>query len=168
MQERVVPESLEDNAPHIWSKVDIKNEDDCWNWTACVARSGRGSFSDGKYVKRQAHRVAYWLATGEEPRKKMVLHSCDNPICCNPKHLFLGSHADNMKDMANKQRNRTPRPGNGYTKITLDQHSEICLLFENGVSKKEIGRRFNCTATNIRSILSKYGYKPQTFNQGSR
>lgn len=55
-----------------------------------------------------AHRVAWQLANGEIPDGLCVLHKCDNPKCCNPSHLFLGTHADNAHDRDNKKRGKVP------------------------------------------------------------
>jgi hypothetical protein len=87
----------------------------CWLWTRerrytaeCRKRNGLldyGAFwLDGKYVT--AHRAAYQLLTGPIPDGLFVLHRCDIPGCVNPDHLWLGTHADNMADMANKGRRR--------------------------------------------------------------
>ncbi len=88
------------------SKVDIKGEDECWNWTGCKSKAGYGQFL-GQY----AHRIAYEMYTGERVYHLHVLHRCDNPSCVNPSHLFLGTHADNMRDMKDKGRSRNGSTG---------------------------------------------------------
>lgn len=88
-----------------WDKVDIKSENDCWEWKAYrTKRSGYGSFGI-KYSVIAAHRVAWMLTNGEIPANLYVLHKCDNPPCVNPKHLFIGTQKDNMDDCASKKRN---------------------------------------------------------------
>lgn len=83
-----------------WDKVDVKGKDECWLWTAST-RNGYGAFKlDGRVVS--AHRIAYALEFGWP--KNYVCHRCDIRICCNPKHLFDGTHSDNMKDAFNKGR----------------------------------------------------------------
>jgi hypothetical protein len=99
----------------VWKYVSKGLEDECWNWTA--GKQGTyGAFRiEGKYYK--AHRVVYAIARGhialEGPLsqydKTHVLHTCDNPLCCNPKHLYLGDIWDNMRDKV--MRNRQARTG---------------------------------------------------------
>jgi hypothetical protein len=94
-----------------WDQVDRSaGPTACWPWLgfvrqdgygrffACAPRSGEGTISVG------AHRRAYVLATGADPGELFVCHSCDNRRCCNPRHLWLGTTDDNMRDMSLKGR----------------------------------------------------------------
>jgi hypothetical protein len=80
-----------------WNKVDIKdNTEECWNWTAYICPDGYCSFR--LYDKMVlAHRVTYMLIKGEIPNRLQVLHLCNNPLCCNPKHLELGNQSKNIQ-----------------------------------------------------------------------
>lgn len=98
-----------------WNKVDKRGEDDCWIWTAGTTQSGYGSFrftyvdDDGNFVRRanqNAHRISWALHhnNGKIPgRLEVVMHSCDVKRCVNPKHLSLGSIADNTRDYYKKK-----------------------------------------------------------------
>jgi hypothetical protein len=93
-----------------FSKVSIPydgNPEQCWNWIGT-----RNSQQYGKIVIRGkwygAHRVAWFLATGEDSADMFVCHTCDNKLCVNPAHLFLGSPQDNARDMVNKGRHTSP------------------------------------------------------------
>ena len=80
-----------------WSKVDIKGKDNCWNWKASTS-DGYGRFGIDRVIKL-AHRVSWILTNGPIPEGKLVLHNCDNKLCVNPNHLYIGTHLDNMSDV---------------------------------------------------------------------
>jgi hypothetical protein len=87
-----------------WSKVNIKGEDECWNWTASLHRSGYGHYKIKNEVKGP-HQCALWLACCPQIENKThALHTCkQNRICCNPKHLYWGDNQDNMNDKINDE-----------------------------------------------------------------
>lgn len=87
-------------------KVDRKGPDECWLCTAAVNNKGYGLIGNGKKPSKQvlAHRLAYQLHYGAFDETLHVLHRCDTPRCCNPKHLFLGTHKENMADCKAKGR----------------------------------------------------------------
>lgn len=92
-------------AERFWCKVDKGRPIDCWSWLASRNPDGYGNFRvDGRTVK--AHRMAFILTFGYAPEE--VCHSCDNPCCCNPSHLFGGTHAENIADMVAKGRHVSP------------------------------------------------------------
>lgn len=92
-----------------WEKVDRSSKDGCWPWLAArFDARGYGAFKKrddrGRWKMERAHRVAWMLVHGAIPAGMVVCHRCDNPPCCNPEHLFLGTALDNNRDAAAKGR----------------------------------------------------------------
>jgi len=106
---RIIPPLTPQNKKHFWSKVDARGPDECWPWVGNKWPEGYGvvhlgSRTDGSRGLFRASRVAWALAFGPIPLGLCVLHHCDNPSCCNPVHLFLGTLGDNNRDAAQKGR----------------------------------------------------------------
>lgn len=80
-----------------WSKVDKRNDDECWEWHGCRHPVGHGRFNQGKDGHIYAHRFSYRLAHGSLPNGLVIHHKCFNPPCVNPKHLEAITHGDNLK-----------------------------------------------------------------------
>ena len=103
-------------AERFWEKI-IKgfSENDCWQWDGAKTGHGYGVIGLGVGKKMiMAHRLSYQLHLGEIPIDLLVCHTCDNPECCNPKHLFLGSYSDNMQDCKAKGRFSNPPINNRF------------------------------------------------------
>lgn len=92
------------------SKVRLSTTGACLEWTAkATCNGGYGGINAGRaFPRMRAHRVAWALAGEDLPAGKMVCHTCDNPKCCNPNHMFLGTYADNHADMRAKKRDSKP------------------------------------------------------------
>jgi hypothetical protein len=141
-----------------WSRVDIKSEDECWNWTWGKHKEGYGRF---KYQNKefQTHRFSYLISYGNLDPNLLVCHKCDNPSCVNPKHLFLGTFKDNAQDRSNK--GRCGRKGaigesSGVSKLTELQVLEIRTLYNEGFGGyKKLGKKFGVHHSNIESIVKK-------------
>lgn len=150
-----------DDARRFWVKADRGvGRDDCWNWTgAKLGRDGYGGFSvargnqRGQQAPRYAHRVAYELVHGSIPPVLSVCHRCDNRQCVNPAHLFLGTHADNMRDAASKGRLSVPRPRR--RKVTGAQIADMFALRKGGLTFQAIGDRFGVTKGYVSLVLKR-------------
>lgn len=95
-----------EQADRFWSKVDIGADHMCWHWTASTNASKHRLSGYGQvvinYQRHYAHRVAYEETYGPIPSGLVVCHRCDNPVCCNPLHLFVGTQIENMNDATRK------------------------------------------------------------------
>lgn len=87
-----------------WNKINVKGANDCWPWKNSTRGSlGYGQFRIGDRIC-DAHRIALELMSGPLKKGKYILHNCDNPKCCNPRHLSAGTQKGNMDDMTDKGR----------------------------------------------------------------
>lgn len=86
-----------------FNKFVVKNEEGCWDWKGCKANPGYGQFRSNMDIIR-AHRASWILHNGDIPKNMQVLHKCDNRVCSNPEHLYLGTSADNNRDILDRKR----------------------------------------------------------------
>jgi hypothetical protein len=141
-------------AHSFWSKVDPAPSECCWEWTGCIESNhyGRVWFNNRNAL---AHRVAYQLAKGEIPDGLMVRHTCDNPACCNPNHLILGTHTENMADR--RERNRQAKGEKHYaSKLTATQAMEV---YNSSLKQYEIAKLYNIDRTIVSKIKLKKIWK---------
>jgi hypothetical protein len=140
-----------------WSYVDRRGPGECWPWKAGLFPNGYGQFRLGTR-KVKAHRCAFELERGPIPKQQLVLHECDNRRCCNPAHLFLGTHADNAADRKAKgrsARNGTPLPGeaNPAAKVSRVLVEEIRARARLGESQRSIADAFQLSQSQVGNIV---------------
>ena len=141
-----------------WSKVEKNSDNECWEWKAGKYSFGYGEFSiNGK--NDLAHRYSYSLYYGEIPKGMFVCHHCDNPPCVNPKHLFLGTHIDNVNDMLQKKRNpRGEKSGNA--KLTWKKVRKMRKMYEADNYKQcELADIFGIKQPQVSSIIRNEAWK---------
>jgi len=157
------------NTPDVlWSKVDVKGEDDCWEWKGFINHDGYGRtwINDKGYY---AHRVIYDLvypntislsAPTSSKQTGFLLHNCDNPPCCNPKHLRVGTHDDNMADKAAKGRTPDFSGDKGpRCKLTMEQAREARELRKQGLTVQQLMDKFSISRASMKSLLRGDSYK---------
>lgn len=128
-----------------WEKVKVAGADECWEWTGVKA----GSYGQIKINRHghAAHRVSWQFVNGVIPSGAQVLHKCDNRICVNTAHLFLGDHAANMRDEALKNRG-------GNAKLSLDDVRWVREWGAFGWPHRLLASAVGCAECNISNILS--------------
>lgn len=133
----------------------FSDPDQCWLWTG----ANNGSRGYGKIRERTrsifAHRSAWEATHGAIPDEQLVLHRCDHPACCNPSHLFLGTQAENMHDMAMKGRSNQGERCN-FTKLTADRVREIRAA--TGL-QREIASRFAVAQQTVSRIRRRVDWR---------
>ena len=139
-----------------WEKVDKSaGIDSCWLWTAATLTEPNlpyGVLQVGGRLKR-AHRVSYELEHGPITRMDCVLHSCDNPRCVNPSHLFLGNKTSNAKDRDSKGR-QAKGEDQGMSKLSSVDASAIRSMYETGRwSQKSLAEEFGVSQQTISDLL---------------
>ena len=147
------------NTPNkFWSRINIKNNNECWEWTGCILNDGYGQIRMD-WKKYRTHRLAWELTHGIISDELQVLHKCDNRKCCNPNHLFLGTHQDNMNDMTRKER-QAKGIKNFKSKLNEKQVKEIRNLYLSGkYSQRQLGKMYNVKHCTIGRIINKINWK---------
>lgn len=140
-----------------WERVDIRFENECWNWTGAVSDTGYGKACIGHQKTMNAHKLAYLLTFGDIPEGLFVCHICDNRACVNPNHLFLGTPKDNIRDMVSKGRGRyisKPGESNPAAKINRGIAEDIRSKYQaGGITMKAIGVQYGITGAQVRHIV---------------
>lgn len=149
-----IPKLTELQKARFWSKVKVKHGNDCWDWCAGKFDDGYGAYRIGRRIYR-AHRVALSIIQ-TIPSGALVLHSCDNPICCNPYHLRIGTHVDNMQDVV--IRGRFNGVSNGRSVLNPQIVREIRTLAKTH-TQTELATKFNVAPSTISSIVRRVTWR---------
>jgi hypothetical protein len=148
------PETLPER---FWKRVDKRSDNECWDWKGGTnPRFGYGALGVGHRTVT-AHRVSWRLHFGRIPKGMHVLHKCDRPCCVAPHHLFLGTHAENMRDKEAKGRANQPiGERNSSTKLIPE---EVLAIRSSPDSHKTIAKRFNISPANVCLIKTRRIWK---------
>ena len=148
-------------AQRFWLYVRRTNDERCWLWHGAMkSRYGTIHRGDGHKGDIGAHVASWEIHNGPVPRGMYVLHKCDNPRCVRPKHLFLGTHRSNMRDMASK--GRAARPSgerHPSSKLTRADVVDIRRRLEAGETHAAVAKAFNVSTSHIARIGSREQWK---------
>jgi hypothetical protein len=155
---------------NFWDRVERKGPDDCWPWKRRVTASGYGRLDAFGKIGVYAHRVAYLLvnpgsitlrAPASAYERGWIRHTCDNPPCCNPAHMLIGTHNDNMQDKVSRGRSkwfdsslRSPR-----AKLTADDIMCIRLQKSSGTRMPALGLLYGVSRATIHGVVYGRHYK---------
>ncbi len=159
----------------LWERMQrhfVVADNGCWNWTGTKNGAGYGTVGLGRAVdgKDFAHRCSYRIHKGSIPKGLCVCHKCDNRLCVNPDHLFLGTHADNRLDAIAKGRVSWHTPNmiasqprgeeHGRSKLKQRQVDRIRRMFNSGkCNKAQLARKFGVCRATIRNIVFRRNWK---------
>jgi hypothetical protein len=146
----------EDIKARFWGNVAIRDNDDCWLWTAALDTKKYGVLYTGKKERLQrTHRIAFAIFHNKEATEIIdcVLHSCDNPTCVNPRHLREGTLSDNAIDAIKRER------GIGKVKLTPDKIVEIKQLLHKRINQKIIAKQYGVHVSTIEHISMRTSWK---------
>jgi hypothetical protein len=135
-----------------WNNVD-KQSNNCWQWQGSRDNDGYGRFQlDG--IKWKCHRLSYTWAKGAIPKGLCVCHTCDNPTCVNPNHLWLGSPKDNNQDRSRKGRTAIHDKAIGESSgASILTEQDVLSIRTSNLSGQDLAKKYSVSDATIYSIL---------------
>jgi hypothetical protein len=136
------------DAEQFWERVDVRGGNECWEWKRGKKGGGYGN-ARWKGHDAYAHRVVWELTNGLIPDGLLVLHACDNPPCCNPSHLFLGTAKDNILDAMrkgrahNEEQRRKNSEANKGNHISEEARRKISEVHKGKIVSEETRRKMS-------------------------
>ena len=163
---KLTPEQELESLKVRYEKFVVKNDEGCWDWIGNKNPNGYGqmSFKRGKPIS--AHRASWIIHNGPIEKGIHILHICDNPPCTSPTHLQLGTHQQNMRQMA--ERGRNPKPAgelSSWSKLTNEKVIEIKRLLGEGHKVVDIARKFSVSNTCIGEIKAGRNWRHITIEE---
>jgi len=142
-----------------WSKVKIAGLRDCWIWQGSKTPKGYGGVTiNNKW--QQTHRFVFEQCYGPIPKGLNVLHQCDNPPCCNPYHLSLGTLKDNSVDAARKGRLGKSRGERHFmTTLTTEQVVNLRKDSAHGMTQPALAKKYSVCNATVHNIVSRKTWK---------
>lgn len=155
MTSHILPQLNAQQIIEFWGKIAITdNPDECWVWTLSTKDSGHGRVRID-WIEYKPHRIAYFLHTGHDPKELRVCHHCDNPPCCNPKHLYAGTQKNNCEDRERRGRGNQPKGvNNAFAKLNDDKVRELRRKFANGeANKTQLAKEYGIACNTVKDIV---------------
>mgnify|MGYP001585025830 CR=1 FL=1 len=146
------------DSDRFWAKVEQGKPNTCWEWKGSRNEDGYGRVRrNGKVYL--AHRIAFYLSNDRLP-SECVIHTCDNPACCNPQHLIAGTRIDNNADRHHKGRSRGPKGENHpKAKLTITEVRQLRAEHGTGSSAYALAKRFGISKQSALAIVHRRHWK---------
>lgn len=148
-------------ADKFWERVIVETLESCWMFNNSKHGNRGYIYHDGRLL--MAHRVSWIVNFGEIPAGKVICHRCDNRVCVNPNHLFIGTQADNVSDMISKGRQAPPEKtkhvgeSNGRSKLSDNDRRRIVELRRSGELRIHLAEMFGIHESQVYRICKSYG-----------
>lgn len=153
----------EDASMRFMRRVNMVGPDECWTFRGRLSNKGYATFDwrapwEDRSRGHPASRMMWLILNGRIPDELEVCHSCDNPACCNPGHLWLGMHKENMEDMSKKGRsNKVGRKGSSHPGAKLSE-ADVLAIRASTASPSHLARQYEVTAENIQRIRKRLSW----------
>jgi hypothetical protein len=150
---------------NFWRKVDVRGPDDCWEWQGATSGRGYGSHGvtgiNGKFRTERTHRVSWVIHNGQITSGLCICHTCDNPPCVNPTHLFEGTLNDNIQDMHKKERDRCGVGSKqALAKVTEEIVLDMRYKYDNHISnQKQLSQEQGIAQNTVHYIVTRKNWR---------
>lgn len=144
----------EKDIERFWRGVDKRGQDECWEWQKCRTKGGYGVMNVRRKILH-CNRIGWTIENGRIPDGMIICHKCDNPSCCNPNHLFVGTDLDNCRDREMKGRGHD-RTGGNHGRATTNEHAVILMrqIYSSGkYTHKKIAEMFKIKHSAVSDIM---------------
>jgi hypothetical protein len=143
-----------------WGRVKVGHKNECWPWLGGQKGNGYGQFNPKEGTSIVASRMAWILTHGKISRKLHVCHKCDNPICCNPNHLFPGTPSQNLQDAINKGRHWTTNGERRKNhKLNYLDVLQIRALVGGGISRRKVAKQFGVSHSTVVTVVNRRAWR---------
>jgi hypothetical protein len=135
-----------------WARVQIAGPDECWLWNGGRSDKGYGQVKWAGRKQEGSHRVAFFLSGGYLPEGLSVCHTCDNPPCCNPTHLFAGTQQINVADCVGKGRNARGEKAR-HSKLKESEILAMRKAHRKGAKYAELAKQYGVSRATARQAI---------------